>query len=386
MTWVLITGAGTTTATKFFGDVMNKVNNMFEGVDVSDSVVINAAVQWTMGNMTMTGRFQTDKGSDVASPAGGIMTLGTDGNVFDVTGTNTINEILGTTWTLGAQIVLQFDGILTVTHVSGGTNDIILGNAANMTTAAGNTLSLYFDGTDWVETSRNVGDGAGDALTSGTLGQFAATTSAQLAGVISNETGTGLLVFATDPVFTTPDLGVPSALTLTNAGGYVGDSSLTTLGTITAGVWTGTAIASANLDSDTAHLTTTQTFSGAKTFTLIGTFDAGSDMKGFNVDNIQNLIHDLSTATTALDFANDELQEISISASTTFTGTGYAIGKTKVIKITTDGTLRTLAFPSGWVFIGAKPTDQAASKTGILSITSFTTAEAGVVASYAVQE
>lgn len=35
------------------------------------------------------------------------------------------------------------------------------------------------------------------ALTSGTLAQFAATTSAQLAGVISDETGSGALVFAT---------------------------------------------------------------------------------------------------------------------------------------------------------------------------------------------
>lgn len=55
------------------------------------------------------------------------------------------------------------------------------------------------------------------ALTSLTLAQFAATTSAQLAGVISDETGTGLLVFGTSPVLTTPNLGTPSAINLTNA-------------------------------------------------------------------------------------------------------------------------------------------------------------------------
>jgi hypothetical protein len=43
--------------------------------------------------------------------------------------------------------------------------------------------------------------GGGDALTTGTLAQFAATTSAQLAGVISDETGSGPLVFANGPVF-----------------------------------------------------------------------------------------------------------------------------------------------------------------------------------------
>tara|TARA_R100000544_G_scaffold30044_1_gene16337 strand:- start:17 stop:1417 length:1401 start_codon:yes stop_codon:yes gene_type:complete len=43
-------------------------------------------------------------------------------------------------------------------------------------------------------------------------------------------------------------------------------SLITTLGTISAGVWNGTRIASANLDTDTAHLSGTQTFTGAKTF------------------------------------------------------------------------------------------------------------------------
>ena len=46
--------------------------------------------------------------------------------------------------------------------------------------------------------------GAGDALTTDPLSQFAATTSAQLAGVISNETGSGALVFGTSPALTTP--------------------------------------------------------------------------------------------------------------------------------------------------------------------------------------
>ena len=41
------------------------------------------------------------------------------------------------------------------------------------------------------------------ALTTGTLGQFAATTSSQLAGVISDETGSGALVFGTSPAITT---------------------------------------------------------------------------------------------------------------------------------------------------------------------------------------
>jgi hypothetical protein len=44
------------------------------------------------------------------------------------------------------------------------------------------------------------------ALTSGNLSQFAATTSAQLAGVISNETGSSLLVFNTTPTLNQPNI------------------------------------------------------------------------------------------------------------------------------------------------------------------------------------
>lgn len=51
-------------------------------------------------------------------------------------------------------------------------------------------------------------------VTGSPLSQFASTTSAQLAGVISNETGSGLLVFGTSPSLTTPALGVATATSL----------------------------------------------------------------------------------------------------------------------------------------------------------------------------
>jgi len=56
-------------------------------------------------------------------------------------------------------------------------------------------------------------------------------------------------------------------------------ANLTTVGTIGTGVWQGTAVASAYLDADTAHLSTAQTFTGAKQinirkFPVTGTTDA----------------------------------------------------------------------------------------------------------------
>ena len=51
-----------------------------------------------------------------------------------------------------------------------------------------------------------------------------------------------------------------------------GSSSIVTVGTIGTGTWQATKVASAYLDDDTAHLTTTQTFSGAKTFSAAAQF------------------------------------------------------------------------------------------------------------------
>jgi hypothetical protein len=49
------------------------------------------------------------------------------------------------------------------------------------------------------------------AAVAGTLAQFASTTSSQLAGVISDETGSGLLVFNNSPTLVSPTLGVATA-------------------------------------------------------------------------------------------------------------------------------------------------------------------------------
>ena len=77
-------------------------------------------------------------------------------------------------------------------------------------------------------------------IKAGNLSQFGSTTSAQLASIISNETGTGNLVFSTSPTLTTPNLGTPSAIVLTNATGTMTNITLVTpaLGTPSAVVLT----------------------------------------------------------------------------------------------------------------------------------------------------
>jgi hypothetical protein len=67
--------------------------------------------------------------------------------------------------------------------------------------------------------------GGGNALTSNPLSQFAATTSAQLAGVMSDETGTGALVFGTAPALSA--VTVSSAVTVTAGTNAQGQGALT---------------------------------------------------------------------------------------------------------------------------------------------------------------
>ena len=61
-------------------------------------------------------------------------------------------------------------------------------------------------------------------------------------------------------------MGSTAALTNTGLVAVANQSNITGLGTISSGVWQGTAIASAYLDADTAHLSGTQTFTGDKIF------------------------------------------------------------------------------------------------------------------------
>jgi hypothetical protein len=87
------------------------------------------------------------------------------------------------------------------------------------------------------------------AKTADKLSVFAATTSAELAGVISDETGSGLLVFATSPTLTTPNIGTATG---TSFNSITGLSSTTPSANGTAAVGTATTTARA----DHVHPTT----------------------------------------------------------------------------------------------------------------------------------
>ena len=103
-----------------------------------------------------------------------------------------------------------------------------------------------------------VGDVSG--LGTGVATFLATPSSANLATAVTDETGSGSLVFATSPTLVTPNLGTPSAATLTNATGLPVSTGISGLGT---GVATFLATpSSANL----AAAVTGETGSGALVF------------------------------------------------------------------------------------------------------------------------
>jgi hypothetical protein len=136
--------------------------------------------------------------------------------------------------------------------------------AATLTLAEGSTLATAgaFSLTLTTTAATNVTfPTAGTLTTQGNkLSVFAATSSSELAGVISDETGSGLLVFATSPTLTTPLLGTPTSGTLTNCTGLPISTGVSGTG---AGV---TAFLITPSSANLASAVTDETGSGALVF------------------------------------------------------------------------------------------------------------------------
>ena len=155
------------------------------------------------------------------------------------------------------------------------------------------TKIAYTDGDDAI----TIADGGG-VTTSGTFESGGAATLASLvctaAGTFGGGYGdTGATISTAGVIQANGAITSDGAVTGATLAGTVSTaaqnsitsaSSLATVGTIGTGVWQGTAVASAYLDADTAHLSTTQTFTGDKTFTgtlTVGVDDTGKDVKFF---------------------------------------------------------------------------------------------------------
>ena len=154
-------------------------------------------------------------GADVTIKTGGV----TNGHLLNSSVTVTAGNGLagGGAVVLGGTITLTNAG---VTGVVAGTGIAVSGATGNVTITNTGVQSI----------NSLTGAVTGIATTAGKLSQFAATTSAELAGVISDETGSGALVFATGPTFATSINTSSASFNLLNANAtslFIGSAATT---------------------------------------------------------------------------------------------------------------------------------------------------------------
>lgn len=113
------------------------------------------ATDWTADSGKIGWIFSTvaerPNAQGAAVTAANNLTLGTDGDYFQIAGATQINLLDFTGWKPGRPVKLKFNSTPTVKHntaVSGNFKPIILNGAVDLVAAANNTLTLVYDWTD----------------------------------------------------------------------------------------------------------------------------------------------------------------------------------------------------------------------------------------------
>lgn len=206
-------------------------------------------------------------GSDASSPsAGHVWRNGTALKIYTGSATKTIaytDSTMTGTWN-GSIISPAYGG----TGINNGTSTITIGG--NVTFSGAYTTTFTVGAT----TALTLPASGTVAVTSDKLNVFASTSSSELAGVISDETGTGALVFATSPTFTTSiDSGATFAA-------FASATSLTIGGSSSAQT---ISIGSASTGSSTYNFGTGTTASGETKTINIGTGGAAGSTTNVNI-------------------------------------------------------------------------------------------------------
>ena len=254
-------------------------------VEQDDVLLIGDASEHALGNKQGKKITFSDFEDEIFSNISGEATIAA-GGAITLAATNTTLTTLANVTTVGAldagSITSGFGAI------DNGTSNITTGgllkidvdgtgiNAAGaLTMGAGNDAAMYWDGGSLVI---DTASGADIAF--------------EVAGTEVASLDADGLSLASGDAYQIAGTSVLSASTL---GSGVTASSLTSVGTIATGVWNGSVIESAYLDADTAHLSTDQTFTGAKTFSADATFTG--DTNTFSSSNSADPLIEIKNTT-----------------------------------------------------------------------------------------
>jgi len=206
------------------GDVTGNADTVTNGVYTTSKISVLAATS----SSELAGVISDETGSGALvfanSPTLVTPALGTPSALVATHATGTAANLTAGTATVATTVTItdneDTDESNAIIFAAGGDLD-----GGNLGLESDGTLT-YNPSTGKITATGFIGalTGNADTVTNGVyttnnLSVMAATTSAQLAGVISDETGSGALVFANSPTLVTPALGTPSALVGTNITG-----------------------------------------------------------------------------------------------------------------------------------------------------------------------
>lgn len=211
------------------------------------------------------------------------------------------------------------------------------------------------------------------AVTSGNLTQFASTTSAQLASIISDETGTGVLVYNNTPSLITPSIGGGGA---NFAGSTSGTSNLKASAiagatTITLPATTGTLALTSDIAAGTLSIEANTGLSGAGSFGANQTGNSSVTITNTDRGSAQNIFKNITVGANTIVAATNS-DTFSIAGSGTVSVSANTVSKVITIAGGAADTLATVTARGANTSVALEFTNATAStttETGAVKIT-----------------